>query len=267
MWIALQNPCRHMECELKKFHLSPEEVFFECITVLDDIKENPKYAKTTIEGLADQVFIDFREIDTSCTDSKELKLATCVVLYSLLSLLNETQTGYYTRLCLSLTDNIRKEGDDVYNHLAEIFNTHIFTTFQDDALSLYISNYMNDSELWLSDEIGDLLKTVPKMVVESNKEIPEGDTDDKTEQLTNRQLILLFEVILNIPLTPEFTNQKALAKLLSKVSGRSAEAIRQKIMQGVNYDEPSVKKDVKALVSLIKPLSPRFAEIMENNIE
>lgn len=97
---------------------------------------------------------------------------------------------------------------------------------------------------------------------------PDKETaDSKVDQLTNRQLIILFENLLNVALQSEYTNISAFADLISRVSGRSSGSVRQKIMAGNSYDDVSIKQDVRKLIALVEPISKEKAEILRRNIE
>ena len=46
-------------------------------------------------------------------------------------------------------------------------------------------------------------------------------------QLSNRQVVIMMAGLLDVSLSPDFTNQKQLAQFLSRLTGRSKESIRQ----------------------------------------
>ena len=85
--------------------------------------------------------------------------------------------------------------------------------------------------------------------------------------LTNRQLIILFEHMLNVSLTSDSTNIKALANLLSAINGRSANSIRTNIRSGIDYTSPAVHNDIDLLEELVRPVSPTLANLLKNSKE
>ena len=92
-------------------------------------------------------------------------------------------------------------------------------------------------------------------------------TDGQYEQLTNRQLMILFDLFLNKGFSTEYCNQNALATLLSRVSGRSMGSIRQKIREGVDYEVEDVRNDVNMLAQLLEPIDDSIAEKMRKLME
>lgn len=88
----------------------------------------------------------------------------------------------------------------------------------------------------------------------------------EVEQLTTQQLVILFETLLDVSLDPQYTNQSALANLLSRISGYKPNSIRQKITSGVDYDKPQVKMDAQLVASLLDKIKPDLAEKLRNNV-
>ena len=133
----------------------------------------------------------------------------------------------------------------------------------EERLRDYVQEYIASDELWLSDDIMENLRDIPilSVVVSESKNQPESE-GKQLSRLTNRQQIILFEMLLNIPLTTEYTNISALSKFLSKVSGNSPDSIRQRIMKGIDYDDEQVKKDVEILATLLEPISVEIAKKM-----
>lgn len=267
LWDALQTPTRKYERKLKNLKLSSEEVLLECLTLMDDIKEKPREAPFNMQSLWDSVYCDLRDLDLGDADEQELELGTNVILYSVMLMLSMCNGTHYLKMTTMLIEQICQHSDTIFEQLKDDFMPNIWR-LGEEKLQLYVREYMDSEELWLSDELCEMLEGVPKMSVVSNEERKASNTDEKSiETLSNRQLIILFEQLMNIPLTPDYTNQSALAKLLSRVSGRSKAGIRQKIIQGIDYDDEAVRSDLQVVISLIKPISPELAERMKNNIE
>ena len=85
--------------------------------------------------------------------------------------------------------------------------------------------------------------------------------------LTNRQLVILFEALLDLSLSSQFTNIKGLARFISKISGRSEGSVRNYITNGIDYDNAFVRNDVEVVASLLDAIRPDLAEKLRNNIE
>ena len=262
LWDALQNPSRKYERELRHLKLSAEEVFLECLTVIDEVKENPKLASFRMESLWDSVFCDLRDLDLGDADDRELGFGASVIVYSVLMVVSMCRGVYYTQLAMSLINQICNHSEDVYNRLHDDFMTNVWR-LGEERLRDYVQEYIASDELWLSDDIMENLRDIPilSVVVSESKNQPESE-GKQLSRLTNRQQIILFEKLLNIPLTTEYTNISALSKFLSKVSGNSPDSIRQRIMKGIDYDDEQVKKDVEILATLLEPISVEIAKKM-----
>lgn len=239
----------------------------ECLTVLDEVKESPKEASYRMQGFWDSVYCDLRDLDLGNADEEELKLGTSVIVYSVMLVLSMCRGTYYTKLTMSLMGQICDHVAEMYELLQAEFMTQVWR-LGEERLTAYVWEYMGSDEIWLSNDLREKLKDVPLLsVVTVGDRNPAASDGKKVEILTNRQLIILFEQLLNIPLSSEYTNVNALATLLSKVSGNSAGSIRQKIMAGIDYDDEQVKKDVETLAKLIEPFSPDIAENLRNTIK
>ena len=121
-----------------------------------------------------------------------------------------------------------------------------------------------DSDVFESEDIEGLLEDLPEPT--SRNEEEKKSTDGQSEQLTNRQLMILFDLFLNKGFSTEYCNQNALATLLSRVSGRSMGSIRQKIREGVDYEVEDVRNDVNMLAQLLEPIDESIAEKMRKLI-
>lgn len=266
IWDALRNPSRRYERELKHLKLSSEEVLLECLTLLDDVKERPKRATSLMQGMWDSVYCDLRDLDLGDAEDEELALGASIIVYSVMLLLSMCNGSYYTKLTTLLIDQLSQHGDETFERLQTDFMPNVWR-LGEEHLKRYVAKYMDSDELWLSDELMEKLKDIPKMTVVSADDRKPTNDEKKDDKLSNRQLIILFEQMLNVPLTSEYTNQSALANLISRVSGNSPGSIRQRIRDGIDYDEDNVKKDMEVLISLMKPISPKLAERMKNIIE
>lgn len=86
-------------------------------------------------------------------------------------------------------------------------------------------------------------------------------------QLSNRQVIVLLTSLLNIALSPEYTNQKQLAIMISRITGRSMESIRQTIMNIAKngLETEQARKDMLIVAETIEPISKRLADRLRND--
>lgn len=261
---VLLTPCRELEKELGRLRLSAEEVFHETLRTLDEVKENPKDAAFVLQSFWDDIYCDLRDTDINDAPEEELQLAASEVVYAVMLMLSMLKGSVYTKLTMELMSKIMGNGSH-FDHLQELFMPNLWR-YGEEKLKDYLEAYMESEEEWISDDINDHLSALPKLSNEGAKE-KEPSKNNEQSQLSNRQLILLFENFMNVPLTPEYTNINALAKLISHVSGRSQGSIRQKIREGFDYDSEAVKEDVRLLADLIEPISHEKAESLRKNIE
>ena len=103
---------------------------------------------------------------------------------------------------------------------------------------------------------------------ESGGELNEGG---KYPQFTNRQLVILFQTMLNVTLKAEKgetpVNIKAFSDFIGMVSGRSGGSIRTTVNKGINYDQNGVKKDVGLLVEKMKVFNDAISQRLIAQIE
>lgn len=106
----------------------------------------------------------------------------------------------------------------------------------------------------------------PQQQLSPRSQNPEKECIPSTA-LTNRQLVIMSEALLDVSLSSQFTNIKALARFISKVSGRSEGSIRTCINNGIDYDNAHVRNDVEAVAGLLDAIKPELAQLLRNNIE
>lgn len=131
-----------------------------------------------------------------------------------------------------------------------------------------ISNNLADAFLDLKKRTGlENINTDRTMRNSNQEEKPQEQQSSDGKQLTNRQLIILFEALLNVELTSTGTNISAFSRLISAVSNKSSESIRQLIKKGVDYDRKDVKKDVEKVADLLNDIAYPLAQKMRNDIQ
>lgn len=102
----------------------------------------------------------------------------------------------------------------------------------------------------------------------SSSELAEND-GASAGQLSNRQVVIMMAGLLDISLSPDFTNQKQLALFLSRLTGRSKESIRQTIMQLAKdgIETPQARKDSRIAADVLEPVCKRVAGRLRNDAE
>lgn len=258
---ALQTPIRDFEAEARGFRLSPEEVFWQVCVVLDQIKEQQGDAMQDVRRLWNDIYVDYRDLSNDESD-EGVHLFASLTVFIVQVCLTSIDMPLYRTMALELASQLAAGKHPTERMQAAVVNN--IARIGTERFKTAVLAYMESEDNWLSDEIEDVLCNIPDM--------PQGqqekkEDDGKTAQLTNRQLMILFDLFLNKGFSTEYCNQKALAILLSRVSGRSEGSIRQKIRNGVDYEIEDVHNDVNLLAQLLEPIDSSLAEKMRNLIE
>lgn len=258
---AFQTPVREFEAEAKGFRLSPEEVFWQLVVQLDKIKEHQEEALQDVRRLWNDIYVDYRDLSNDANDESVRVFATLTVL-AVQVCLACTDEPLYRTMALDLASQLAAEGVPQRMEAAIVNNIARIGT---ETFKATIHSYMESDDEWLSEEIEEVLENTTDAPLRWPEE--KEDSNAKTSQLTNRQLMILFDLFLNKGFSTEHCNQKALATLLSRVSGRSEGSIRQKIRAGVDFEAGDVHNDVRLLAQLLEPIDSSLAQKMENLIE
>ena len=256
---------RGLEREMTRFRFSVEELFLEVMRIVDQAKESPRDAREEYADLWNTLFCKYRDIDTADSKETEIEMAVSEVIYVSQHLLGMLESSRYASLCLELTGQISLNSAQGYEKMMQIFVPEMYR-LNEETLRARIEAYMQNDDEWISDNICDMLKELP----EERKKVDEGQDESSVSsgnQLTNRQLIILFMHILNLGNNSRDVNVKAFAELIAKVSGRSSGSIRQKLMEDIDYESPKVHADIDRLAVLLRPLSPKIADLLNNSKE
>ena len=90
--------------------------------------------------------------------------------------------------------------------------------------------------------------------------------DVNSKKFSINQILMLFEGWVDVPLDSSHVNQRAMARLISRVSGWSEESIRVRVANGVNYSGPQGRRDVKLVSSMLDEVNPLYADRIRGNI-
>lgn len=261
---AIFAPCKKMEKELASFRLSAEEVFLECLSIIDDLKEceSTKQARLKVNGLWDAIYCDFRDLANEDTSEQELKQAASEVVAVTILLLNYCKNRSVDKLLIPLISQLGNYQDYYYQIQLEFIPN--FWTVGEDELKDYIAEYW-ESDDYISDSIRGRLAEL-----DVNDDVAD-ESPNKSDVMTNRQLAILFQQLLNVSFSTEDTNISALAKLISRVSGRSEGGVRAQInnMKDIDYSEKNVAADIEEVAELLGKISndvkKRHAQPLLNN--
>lgn len=263
LYKAMGKGARELEKRMGHFRFTVEELFMEVMSVIDNVKECPADAHELVDDWWNTLYCDFRDLDTAESPDEEIRLATSEVVYVAMLLLNMCQGVAYTRISATLMGQLTESHPEAFDELQKLFMPELWR-IGEEKVRARMNAYMEGEE-WISDDIADMLEGLP---IEKNTALPaETKVTKEGAGLTNRQLIILFEHILNISLQSGLTNIKALSVLLSEISGRSAGSIRQSIIKGVDYEKEAVHADIDRLEALMRPISATLADQLKNSKE
>jgi hypothetical protein len=258
---AVRDTCTQFERLTPNLKLAHEEVFVECYTILDRMKEEPSDATRYVGTLWDILYNDIRDLDNRVPED-ELQTAVTVILFMTDLLITESTSSFYRDLGNGIMEQIANNNSDA-DRVLNLINPVIFRLSDNDYTELRdtVDNYL-ESDQWISDDVEDMLKQLPSSDIFNSIESEGEDID----QLSNRQLIILFESLLNIPLSSSDTNISAFANLIGRVAGKSAGSIR-KLIRNFSYNDKQTKRDAEGVANLVRPLKPDLAQNIQNNIE
>lgn len=162
-YLALAAPAKELERKMKTLRLSPEELFMECLSVLDKVKEDPDKASFNLQSLWDDLYCDFREVSDEGVSEEELNLATAEVVYSVILCLTPCGKSTYSELTFQLMLQL----EDHYPSVDDLEGR-----FMQNAERLGVEDfkhaveeYMEREDCFLSDEIAGKLKGMSKETV------------------------------------------------------------------------------------------------------
>ena len=99
---ALAKGAREVEKRTGHFRFTAEELFVEVMAVVDLVKEHPQEGAERCDHLWDDLYCDYRDLDTADSPDEEIRLAASEVVYGAMLLAGYCQGTHYTRLCASL---------------------------------------------------------------------------------------------------------------------------------------------------------------------
>lgn len=266
LYKVLRDPARELESEMKSVRFTVEELFLEVFDIVDALKERPEGVwEDIVPGMWKTYYCDLRnDMNTTDVSDEEIKLAASEIVYGILMMLSTCKGSIYNDIRFELSSQLNENHPEAYIRLQNMFTASVWR-LGEEKVCARISEYMDSEDEWISDYVDDIYdaRTCPQLQVESDI----NKTVKGEPRLTNRQLIILFEHMLNVSLTSDSTNINALANLLSAVNGRSANSIRTNIRSGIDYASPAVHNDIDLLEELVRPVSPNLANLLKNSKE
>lgn len=263
LYKVMSGPARELECEMKQFRFSVEELYAYVLSVLDNIKERPADAMDgVVRNLWNTVYCDLRDMDVSDSPDEEIRLATTEVVCVVVILLSMCEGILYNNLSYELLGQLNQYHSEAYIDIQNRFMPSVWR-LGEEMVRARIMEYMDSDDEWISDDIEEMIQKLPSPQPQAESAVSKSTKGEPT--MTNRQLIILFAHMLNITLSSEQTNINAFANLLSAINGHSANSIRTNIRSGIDYESATVHNDIDYLVSLVEPVSPKLSRLLKNN--
>lgn len=270
LYKVMGKGAREVEKQMVHFRFAVEELFVEVMAIIDAVKEDAESASGLCESYWNTLYCDLRDLDTANSSDEELRMATSEVVYLAMQLLAMCQGRRHISISANLMEQLAGCHPEAFDKLSKRFMPEVWR-LGEDKVKARIQAYMEDEEEWISDEITEMLESLPDDERVMSDELQATGVQPKIlkgdSQLTNRQLVILFECLMGVTLNAQSTNIKALSRLLSKISGHAEGSIRALINNGVNYDSKQTMDDVKKLAELLNPIQPTLAEKLLNNID
>lgn len=246
LFLFMQSPCSEYEKKSAKHKLSTDELFYECMIVLDKIKENPGDASLWMNSLWNDLYNSYNDPDADY-DDEDLKTSVTEVVVCVACCLNVFGNRIYNKLNLTLMEQITKNYPN-YEEMLHLYSSSIYKLgeerFREDVMT-----YMDSGDFY-SDDISDLIQGI-----------------DTPDQLTITQSIFLFAGVLDISLDKAFTTGSKLAELIGKVTPYDAESIRTRNseLQKLLKKKPlsaKITNDIEKVAKILEEYNPKIANYL-----
>lgn len=162
--LATQS-CKRYESEMKIFRFSPEDVFWETLAVLDDLKAPDRDNDDLCDTLWDDLYCDFRSRE-GILPEEELEKAVAVVMSMATYLLALTDLMRYNGLTGRMTMAMSEHFKD-YLQIQQNINYHA-QKIGIEELRAWMEEYMG-CDTYLSEEVEDCLNGEETIAVESSR--------------------------------------------------------------------------------------------------
>lgn len=239
LFLFIQAPCAVYERKSAKHKLSTEELFYECMIVLDRIKENPQNATIWMGNLWNDLYNSYNDPRMEYEDEDVRTSATEVVL-CVSCCLGVYKSTYYNKLNILLMKQITECYPD-FQEMLENYSAGIYRLGEERFRNAVVA-YM-DSRDFYSDDIADLIQGI-----------------SSPEQLTITQSIFLFAGLFDVSLDKDYTSQSKLAELIGRITPYDSESIRTRISELQKLHEKDaftrkIREDIELAAKIIDDYS------------
>ena len=141
---AFAAPCKKYEALPKGFKLSPEELFWECMIVLDDIKESPEDARFQLQDFWNGKVVDYEDLSSNVS-RENIEMAASMVTMCVAICLNGLELSLYNTLTSVLISQLQGEESSIVE-MRESFTANIYR-LGENKFNSAVAEYM-DSDVF-----------------------------------------------------------------------------------------------------------------------
>ena len=251
----------HGESEAR---LHPAELFYQCFFILDTLKCKKPTLRVAYcnERAWDELSGYFRDNGFSWSLARQQLIIGSIIQGTAELLLRASRE--HLSEAAALKRLIQRHAPLLVKALDQAYRSSL-RSMDEEELVCMMGEYMEAEEKMYSEEINEWLD---ELVDAAESGITKEDASD-ANQLTNRQVVIMMAGLLDISLSPEYTNQKQLAQFLSRLTGRSEQSIRQTIMSlaKTGIETPQARKDSLVAAEVLEPVCGKVASRLRNDAE
>lgn len=252
----LHIPLKYYEQHMMHFKLSAEEMFCDCIEVLDYIKvHTAQQTKQYIRGLYLSLFCDYRDLAGDKVPDSEVQTATAAVIYSLVMLLSLSDDMIHTNLIAELLAQFAN--NQINAGLLQQQFTNAFYRINAEQTKKAYTDYML-SDFRLSEQLTTTVENVVQALPVSTN--TSGTSID--DRFTQKQVVIFIVEALNIALTE--INLVALACFIEKLTGYKG--VRPILVNLKNGKTEYTHSDAEKVAASLKEIKPELANSIVNGI-
>lgn len=253
LYRLIMVPAKEIEQKLSRVRLSPEEVFLECLTQLDKALDNPEAFKIEAKMIWDDYYCEFRDNSPSDSPECELGMAATEICFVISFILYSIESSLTIKTIMPKIMKKMIEHQDVYDKIERCYNKTL--QFPETNLCIKeLQSYVTDGK--------QLSHTILEQIKEWSEDSLKSGEDELIEtegdEYSVRQLVILFQELLNISTGAEDINISELARYIHNITGRRIETIRTMIKR-LNKIEKYPCKDINRITKDLEQFRPELA--------
>ena len=150
---AFRSPCLAVANEAKTFALHPSDLFYECLFIMDYLKqisdeEKKGYCKYEIR---EELSLHFKKNAQNASE-EDINLAVCMVIQSVAEWLVRCGSRY-----LTLVEILKEHMEESISLKLNTLFRHGFQCVKEEEVTDYMASYMTSEDEWISEELEHLL--------------------------------------------------------------------------------------------------------------